>query len=348
MNDRETDKLLGELFKENAPRVNDALLHEQVRRRASRRKRRSRSARRARVVAVVCVSLALAIGVGYGAYRAFVHVNQEHLVVLVTDPTTTSIESASTTAAAGSLSATTTAVDRTADDLLAVYTTVYAGAVDRQANVKLTTELTDNVFLAPGEEYDFDKQIGARTQARGFKVAPGIVGPSTVEDLLGGALTQVATTLFNAACRAGLEVTERHNSSVYISHYPTGLDAAISAGGKDLRFVNDTDHYIVIKGTSDGITTRFEIYGTKDGRTVTISPGDFYNLVPKTTVTVKDPALVSGATNVMQSGQDGRELQMRRVVTLRDGTVLHDDTFVSVWPMIPETIAVGTKTASGQ
>jgi vancomycin resistance protein YoaR len=34
----------------------------------------------------------------------------------------------------------------------------------------------------------------------------------------------------------------------------------VSAGGPNLRFRNDTDHYIWIRGSSDGITTTFNIY----------------------------------------------------------------------------------------
>ena len=78
----------------------------------------------------------------------------------------------------------------------------------------------------------------------------------------------MATTVFNAAFEAGLGITERHNTSIYIAHYPAGREAAVTAGSKNLRFVNDTAHDIWIYGQSDGITTTFRIYGTDDGRRV--------------------------------------------------------------------------------
>ena len=84
-------------------------------------------------------------------------------------------------------------------DLLSSYTTTYSCPAARQINVKLATKYATDVLLAPGEEYNFDKQIGPRTAARGWQLAPGIVGPNQLEDVLGGGICQVSTTMFNAA-----------------------------------------------------------------------------------------------------------------------------------------------------
>ena len=51
-----------------------------------------------------------------------------------------------------------------------------------------------------------------------------------------------ATTLFNDAFVLGLPVLERHNHSLYLSHYPRGRDATVSWGGPDLKFRNDLKH----------------------------------------------------------------------------------------------------------
>ncbi|MCL5736585.1 MAG: peptidoglycan binding domain-containing protein, partial [Actinobacteria bacterium] len=100
-------------------------------------------------------------------------------------------------------------------DLLSSYTTPpYVGTANRQINVRITTEYASDVLLAPGEIYNFDKQIGPRTAARGYKTAPGIVGPGKLEDVFGGGICQVSTTLFNAAFFAGLEIVERKNHSI--------------------------------------------------------------------------------------------------------------------------------------
>jgi vancomycin resistance protein YoaR len=218
------------------------------------------------------------------------------------------------------------------------------GRLLRTGKRRITTKYATDVFLAPGQEYNFDRRIGPRTEARGYELAPGIVGPNTLEDVLGGGICQVSTTMFNAVFFAGLKVTERHNHSIYINHYPKGRDATVTSGGKNLRFVNDTDHYIWIRGTSDGVTTTISIYGTSDGREVSYSVGAFYNIKSPTTVKVKDPTLPVGQTRLIDEGQTGRQLRTVRVVTLPDGTVIHRNTWISTWPMYPRQIAVGTKT----
>jgi vancomycin resistance protein YoaR len=228
-------------------------------------------------------------------------------------------------------------------DLLATYTTPpYSGSGARQVNVRITTEYASNVMLAPGEVYNFDKQIGPRTAARGYKLAPGIVGPGKLEDVFGGGICQVSTTLFNAVFFAGLEVVERHNHSIYIDHYPKGRDATVTAGGKNLRFKNDTSHWIWIRGVSDGVTTTFNIYGTDEGRKVSYSTTDFYNVSGRTTVTIPTKSLGAGTTNVLVGGQSGKQLKCVRVVKGPDGAVIHEDVFVSTFPMVPRQIEVGT------
>ncbi len=225
-------------------------------------------------------------------------------------------------------------------DRLASYTTEpYAGSSARQVNVRITTQYASDVMLAPGEVYNFDKQIGPRTSARGYKPAPGIVGGGELEDVLGGGICQVSTTLFNAAYEAGLEIVERHNHSLYISHYPDGRDATVSAGGKNLRFKNDTDHYIWIRGVSDGITTTFNIYGTSDGRKVSSSFSGFSWGQGRTEVTVINKSLAPGTSRVKISGQSGRSCSVTRTITWPDGTK-KTEKFPSYFPMIPRTIEV--------
>jgi vancomycin resistance protein YoaR len=231
-------------------------------------------------------------------------------------------------------------------DKLASYTTEYVGSANRQVNVRITTEYASNVMLAPGEIYNFDKQIGPRTAARGYKTAPGIVGPGKLEDVFGGGICQVSTTLFNAAFFAGLEIVERRNHSIYIAHYPKGRDATVSAGSPNLRFKNDMSHYIWIRGISNGIKTTFTIYGTSEGRTVKYTTSDFYNVKPRTEVTIANPLLAEGKTNVLIDGQSGKQCKVVRTIYLPDGSVYRTDTFISTWPMIPRQIEVGTSSTT--
>ena len=64
---------------------------------------------------------------------------------------------------------------------------------------------------------------------------------------LGGGTCQVSTTVFNAAYEAGLPITARTNHALYISHYPQGRDATVNYPDTDLKFVNDTDHWLLLR-----------------------------------------------------------------------------------------------------
>ena len=227
------------------------------------------------------------------------------------------------------------------------YSTTYACDGDRQANVKLATKNGTDVFLAPGEAYDFDKQIGPRTASRGWHMAPGITGPNQLEDVLGGGICQVSTTMFNAVAggATGLKVTERHNHSLFISHYPLGRDATVTVGGKDLRFVNDMDHYVWITGTSNGITTTITVWGTDQGRSTNWTIGAAYGKVAMTKTTITDPKLKAGKTSLVQKGQPGQSIKTTRVVT-ENGKVIDKNVWVNTWVMYPEETAIGTATTS--
>lgn len=234
-------------------------------------------------------------------------------------------------------------------DRLATYETdPYVGSSNRQVNVRITTEYAENVFLAPGEEYDFDERIGPRTPERGYKTAPGIVGDGILEDVYGGGICQVSTTLFNAVFEAGLEILERHNHSIYIDHYPDGRDATVAGQYKNFRFRNDTDHYIWIRGRSDGIHTRFTVYGTDDGREVEITFSGFSWGAARTEETVLNPDLAPGEKKVVRSGQSSRTCSVTRTVTMPDGTVLFDgpEVFKSYYPMMTKLIQVGPTTTT--
>ena len=227
---------------------------------------------------------------------------------------------------------------------LATYKTVFDCPPERQQNVRVTTQYADKI-MAPGEVYNFDKQIGPRTEERGFALAPGIVGKGELEDVLGGGICQVSTTLFNAVFEAGLAIIERHNHSLYIDHYPPGRDATVTDSLKTLKFRNDTDHYIWVHGWSNGIVTIFTIYGTDDGRKVewSWSGWEFGEKAAVEKYAVE--GLSPGRQIIERAGQDERSCTVTRTVTMPDGTILHNgpETYKSEFKMISRIIQVGAQ-----
>ena len=76
---------------------------------------------------------------------------------------------------------------------------------------------------------------------------------------------------------------------------------------------------------------------------MTYRVGDFYDIkhANPSSVTIKTKDLPAGQTKT-SSGQTGMRLKTFRTVTLPNGKVLHQDTFVSIWPAYPTTTLVGT------
>lgn len=222
------------------------------------------------------------------------------------------------------------------------YTTEFSGSENRISNIGRAAEIINNTLVGPGETFSFNGTVGERTSERGFKTAPVIGSDGRLQDDLGGGICQVATTLFNAAFFSGLNIVERNNHLLYIDHYPMGRDATVSWGWPDLRFQNDTDHWLLIKAYADSSSITFVLYGTPDGRKVTYNTSDWFDIVEQTEKRESTDELAVGETRVADPGQTGRSCLVTRTVT-RDGATLHKDEFPSTYPMVPKLIQEGTK-----
>ncbi|MGH2349396.1 MAG: VanW family protein, partial [bacterium] len=93
---------------------------------------------------------------------------------------------------------------------LATYATNVAGSANRVHNVGLAANNIRGTVLAPGGVFSYNKTVGPRTGARGFREAPVLVDNELVPGD-GGGVCQVSSTLFNVALLADLEIVARTN-----------------------------------------------------------------------------------------------------------------------------------------
>ncbi len=147
------------------------------------------------------------------------------------------------------------------------YETLYGGVPNRIHNVAVVAHLINGKLIAPGATFSFNGATGARTAAKGFLVAPVIIN-GELSTGLGGGVCQVSTTVFNAAFVAGLPITARTNHALYISHYPLGRDATVDYPDVDLRFVNDTPHWLLLRTFVGADSLIVSLYGTPQHRRV--------------------------------------------------------------------------------
>src|SRR5690606_8421626 len=142
-------------------------------------------------------------------------------------------------------------------------------------------------ILKPGEVFSLNDTVGERTRENGFTEGFVISDGILVEDL-GGGVSQMATTLFNAMFFAGLEDVEHKPHSFYIDRYPLGREATVAWGAIDLRFENDTPHGVLIYAnvkpstpSSQGVVT-VSMYSTKYWD-ITTTTSDRYNFTEEET-----------------------------------------------------------------
>lgn len=129
------------------------------------------------------------------------------------------------------------------------YSSNYVNNKNRTTNLKIASKAIDGTVLKPGETFSFNKVVGKRTAAKGYKEAHVFTGPSSMTEGIGGGVCQVASTIFNTVLLSNLKVVERHQHSQRVSYVPLGRDAAIYWGSEDFKFKNNTDKPIMIRMT---------------------------------------------------------------------------------------------------
>lgn len=207
-------------------------------------------------------------------------------------------------------------------DKLARYTTNYdASNTNRDNNLKIAAEKLNGTIVSPGETFSYNKTIGARTIAAGFKEANAYSGGDVVLDV-GGGICQLSSTLYNAVLLTNLKITERHNHSLTTSYIPAGRDATVAWGALDFKFENDRNFPIKIEATARDGVVNVSILGVKeDGDyTVLIEP-KVLNITEKKTEYKQDNSLEKGQEVVERKGSDGVTTETYKTL-LRNGVII--------------------------
>ncbi len=214
------------------------------------------------------------------------------------------------------------------------------------ANIWLPAQIINGTVLKPGQRFEWWSGLGPVTTARGFGLGGFIAGDHTdPTGAMGGGMCSASTTLFNAALRAGLTMGARDNHRYYIERYPLGLDATVS-NAQTMSFANDMKTAVLIRGVkirgggSAGYV-RFEIWGTDDGRTVSIGQPQVRNVRQATTKTVSVSTLKPGEREQTEYAANGMNVTVNRVVRDRNGKVIHRDSFFSPYQLWNGRIEVG-------
>jgi vancomycin resistance protein YoaR len=228
--------------------------------------------------------------------------------------------------------------------LVSSYETFYGGIPNRIHNVEVVAHLIDRKLIAPGTTFSFNGTTGARTAAKGFLAAPVIVN-GEIQTALGGGVCQVSTTVFNAAYEAGLPITARTNHALYISHYPLGRDATVDYPSTDLKFVNDTGHWLLLRTFVGSSSLIVSLYGTPQHRRVVTDTAPLRVVARQRVRRTPDRSLKPGQTVIDDPGVPAQATSVRRRVYALGGKLLYDTTWYSSYDSTPTLIRFGPKLA---
>src|SRR6266851_5385610 len=202
------------------------------------------------------------------------------------------------------------------------YTTYFPVSKTRHANISTGASQFDGVVILPGQTFSFWSLLGPVNVERGYAYAGAIIENRSDENVIGGGLCQVSTTMFNAISTLGYEIVERHAHGYLIERYPMGLDAAVFDPGVDFKWKNDTATPVFVWSWVSDTSVTFDVWGLPTGRTVTFTDPAQRNFVDVPADQPADPAFPKGYA------LRGRDVYRTRTV-LEGGKVLHVDLFFS-------------------
>lgn len=229
-------------------------------------------------------------------------------------------------------------------NLLATYSSSFnAGNTNRTTNIKLASNKINGTVLMPGDVFSYNKTVGQRTAAAGFKSA-GVYSGGQVTTGIGGGICQVSSTLYNSVLLSNLDIVERCNHGFNPGYVPAGRDATVSWGGPDFKFKNTRNYPIKIVSTVSGGTITTKIFGVKEANEYEVEIQSYItSYIPYKTIEQKDSSLNVGQTKVIESGSNGCNSVCYRILK-QNGQVISKKLLSSdTYNPHNKIVAVGTK-----
>ena len=146
------------------------------------------------------------------------------------------------------------------------YTTQHPCCQPRVTNIHLAADTINGTIVEPGQTFSLNGALGPRTTEKGYKLAPGIGANLEFEDSVGGGVSQLSTTLFNAVFFGCYEDVTHTVHALYISRYPMGREATLNYPSIDNKFRNDSHSGVLIRTSYSGTSVTVSLYGNKEGR----------------------------------------------------------------------------------
>jgi vancomycin resistance protein YoaR len=148
------------------------------------------------------------------------------------------------------------------NEVVGEFTTRHPAGQPRVRNIHRMADELRGWLIAPGETFSVNGAVGRRTAEKGYVNAP-VIDEGQFKNDIGGGVSQFATTLFNAAFFAGLDIPQHKAHSIYISRYPFGREATLAYPSVDLKIRNNTPYGVVIWPTYTPSSITVQLWSTR-------------------------------------------------------------------------------------
>lgn len=230
--------------------------------------------------------------------------------------------------------------------ILGTFSTTYnTSNQNRITNLKLASEKIDGTIILPGETFSYNKVVGERTIAKGYKEAAVYAGGKVV-DGIGGGICQLSSTLYNSVLYANLEITSRSNHRFLTSYVTAGRDATVSWGTIDFCFKNTRSYPIKITSeVKNGVVTT-SIYGIKEEKEYeVVIESKVTEVIPYSTKYVKDSTLKEDEEEIVQYGANGAKSETYKIVKYNGIVVSREQISSDIYSPLERIVKRGTKKA---
>ena len=243
----------------------------------------------------------------------------------------------------------------TIQDVLGTFTTDFSSSGSaRSTNLAVGAAKVNGRVVVPGQTLSGYECLQPFTRENGYKSAAAYENGQVV-DSIGGGVCQIATTLYNTALQAELEITQRQNHSMIVTYVKPSMDAAIAGTYKDIKITNNYSTPIYVEGYTENKKLTFTIYGKETrpaNRTVEYVSETLGTTSPGEPQLIVDNSLAPGARVRVQSSHTGLRSRLWKVVTV-DGveterTLLHTDSYnasKAIYRVGPTPVAAPVETA---
>lgn len=173
-------------------------------------------------------------------------------------------------------------------EIVAEFSTPLTNDAVRTTNLITGAAKVSGTLLKPGETYSLLGTLQPINAAAGF-VESFVVEKGVTAKAMGGGLSQMSTTLYNAAYFAGMDIIQFRPHSRWFDRYPEGRESTLWEPTIDLRFINNTPYGVLFQSwVSDGrvyvrawSTKYFEVESYTSPRRNFTNPGIIYNEDPE-------------------------------------------------------------------